>query len=74
VILRADFDDNGRSGSEAEPEVIYDPAHARLCLSWGPAHSWYALTPNVAVGVSVDHRLMQIRLADVAIALQEWRK
>jgi len=71
LFLEADFDENGRAKGEAEPAAIYDPEHARLCLSWGLANSWYRIAPTLALGLSADGRLMQIRLDDFLVPAKD---
>ncbi|WP_322046139.1 hypothetical protein [Paraburkholderia sp. J67] len=61
VHIDAEFDEN-RHGSIGEPTEFYEPVRGTFYLSWGEASTWYALAPALALGVTGDNGLAQIRL------------
>ncbi|MFT4068413.1 hypothetical protein [Paraburkholderia sp.] len=56
------FDENGQGESMPEPAALYEPLRGTLYLSWDDVSTWYAVAPPLALGVTDDDRLAQIRL------------
>jgi hypothetical protein len=66
-LVEADFDKNGHADDIGEPEIYYDAQHGTIYLSWGQVSSWHAVAQTLAIGVTEDNRLAQIRLEGVRI-------
>jgi len=60
--IDAAFDENGHGDDMGEPEVIYEPRRGTLYLSWGDAIHWYSIGSSLALGVTGENHLAQIRL------------
>ncbi|WP_206997474.1 hypothetical protein [Trinickia mobilis] len=72
--LDAPFDSNGHADEACEPEALYDPSSATLCLLWGPADTWCVVAPLFYLGLTVDGRLTQIRLNALSVPEKDWHE
>lgn len=61
AFLDAEFDENGRA-SIGEPTEFYEPKRGAFYLSWGESSTWYGIAPGVALGVTAERHLAELRL------------
>src|SRR5579863_703344 len=72
--LDAPFDSNGHADEAREPEALYDPGSATLCLSWGTADTWCVVGRLLFLGLAVDGRLARIRLNALSVPEKDWHE
>mgnify|MGYP000092799324 CR=1 FL=1 len=66
--VQTSFDDQGDARCPPLEEELYDAEHGIFCLSWGSAHRWLSIAPNLALGLASDGSLMKIQLTDFWIS------
>ena len=66
--LDAAFDENRRAESMGAPRIFYEPHRGTVYLAWDEAGAWHAVGPTLALGVTSDQHLAQIRLDGVFIS------
>ncbi|WP_156966944.1 hypothetical protein [Paraburkholderia ferrariae] len=64
--IDADFDENGRAYLE-EPTEFYEPIRGVFYLSWAESSTWYEIAPGVALGVTNEGLLAQLRIDGLAM-------
>ncbi|GJH21610.1 hypothetical protein CBA19CS22_33730 [Caballeronia novacaledonica] len=72
--LHASFDENRHAETLGVPEIFYEPNRGTLYLSWAEAITWHAIGAALALGVSSDSRMAQLRLDGVLIPKRDQKK
>ncbi|NML29807.1 hypothetical protein [Paraburkholderia antibiotica] len=59
--IDAEFDENGRT-SMGEPKEFHEPIRGAFYLSWAQSSTWYEIAPGMALGVTEQNHLAELRL------------
>jgi len=77
AFIDAEFDENGRAYIE-EPTEFYEPIRGAFYLSWAQSSIWYEIAPGVALGVTAERYLAELRLDGLSMPqierLSLWKK
>lgn len=61
AFIDADFDEDARAYID-EPTKFYEPVRGALYLSWAQSSTWYEIAPGMALGVTEQNHLAELRL------------